>query len=166
MGTNSQLVVYTLGLGLVVTVLYLIARLARARLGLGAGTISMGSLKVVGKRQLEPRKSLYMVEIADRYVLVGTSDQSVSLIDHVTAEEFAAMTAPVQRPTRTFLPGRSTRPVATDDASSREQQFATLRESFGWMLDKARSRRAPLETGTIEHLTDSSVNDDAQAASA
>lgn len=93
--STLQLATPTLIMIGLVAVTWFLSRKAKKHFGLGQGTVAPTSLKVVGKRQLEQKKSLYVVEIADRYVLVGTSDNSVALIDHITAEEFAAMATPV-----------------------------------------------------------------------
>ena len=65
----------------------------RRKLGVGVGTLPPSSLPVVGRRNLDRNRALYVVRIADRYVLLGGSEQSVSLVDHITPEEFAAMCA-------------------------------------------------------------------------
>lgn len=78
----------------IVLAMYAAMRVLRSKLGIGAGTVGSDSLRIVGKRQLDPRKALYVVEVADRYILVGAAEQSLSLIDHITADEYAVMIAP------------------------------------------------------------------------
>lgn len=127
--------------------MYALSRIARKRLGVGAGTLPGSSLKVVGKRTLEPRKSLYVVEVGNRYILVGTGEHQVNLIDHITAEEYEAMAADdedASRP-RLRIARSNPQPTATLDeqleATGSEPQFATVGESFSHLLSKARSRR-------------------------
>lgn len=142
----------TLGLLGIVAFMYWMAHMARTRLGLGAGTVAPDSLRVVGKRVLEPRKALYVVEVADRYVLVGTAEGSVSLIDHISADEFARMTDPVAADADTDTaalaaaadsPARDAIAAATAGGDGDAQRFMTVGESFTFFLDKARtSRRA------------------------
>ena len=132
-------------LGMVLA-MYWLSRLARKRLGVGAGTLSGSSLKVVGKRTLEPRKSLYVVEIGNRYILVGTGEQSINLIDRISAEEYEQMVADetASDSPRLRIARSSTALEASDDeqlaATGSEPQFATVGESFSLLLAKARSR--------------------------
>ncbi|MBC7643998.1 MAG: FliO/MopB family protein [Thermoleophilia bacterium] len=158
-------------IGLVVVTWYL-SKMAKKKLGLGAGTVSPSQLKVVGKRILEPKKSLYVVEIGDRYVLVGTSENGVSLIDHITAEEFDGMSQKADAKvatTKTALARRfgiatkasdlDTDAEATNDCSATdadttdtpidEPRFATVGESFSMLLGKARSARAAKATTAV-----------------
>lgn len=127
----------TIGLLAIVAFMYWAARFARTRLGLGAGTVGPDALRVVGKRVLEPRKALYVVEIADRYVLVGTAENSVSMIDHITADEFRRMSAD-SGATVASLPAAAGADAGDDDTP---QRFMTVGESFAHFLDKARSSR-------------------------
>lgn len=155
---SSALTMTAVLLGLVIG-MYWLAAVARKRLGVGAGTVTSDALRVVGKRMLEPRKALYVVEIGDRYVLVGTAENSVSLIDHITADEFERMTDPAEfnaEPANPFarLAARR-RDAATDEGESEPpQRFATVGESFAQLLSRARARRtnsdAPIETPVPE----------------
>ncbi len=134
----------TLVLLIVVGAMYFAAGMARKRLGIGSGTLDHASLRVVGKRQLEARKSLYVIELGGRYVLVGTGESSVNLIDHITAEEYELMLGS----------GELDEDADNDDSDSDSpsgrrtlrtggsEQFATVGESFAWMLDKARAARS------------------------
>ena len=125
-----------------VLVMYWLSRMARKRLGMGSGTLPQSALKVVGKRTLEPRKSLYVVELGDRYILVGTGENQVNLIDHISADEFAAMATDAEQAPRLRV-ARNTSVVTDDDelaATGTEQRFATVGESFAHVLGKVRSR--------------------------
>lgn len=157
-----DLFVPTIGLALVVVLMYWGAAVARRRLGIGAGTVTPSALKVVGKRTLEPRKSLYIVEIADRYVLVGTAENSVAMLDHISADEFAQMVGEsddiTSRPRSTSMLRRFSRPTAVADpdgesatdadadtptpASADSQRFMTVGESFHHFLGKAANSRS------------------------
>lgn len=74
--------------------MYACIRFVRNRLGISSKTVAPDALKIVGKRNLDQRKQLYVVEVGERYLLVGTAENSISLIDHISAEEFAGMTNP------------------------------------------------------------------------
>lgn len=126
-----------------VLVMYGLSRMARKRLGMGAGTLPQSALKVVGKRTLEPRKSLYVVDLGGRYILVGTGENQVSLVDHITAEEFAAMAdepEPVPRPRLRVARNGAAETDADLAATGTDQRFATVGESFAHLLGKARNR--------------------------
>lgn len=131
--------------------MYWAARLARRRLGIGAGTIGPDALKVVGKRQLDPKKAIYVVEIGERYVLLGAAEGSVSMLDHVTPEEFASMlpeddgvAQKVRRLTSTAGSASDGEPgdEQRDSGDADAQQFMTPKESFRHLMAKARDARA------------------------
>jgi len=42
---------------------------------------------VLGRYSLEPKKSLYLVNIGKRYLVIGTADHGISLITEITKEE-------------------------------------------------------------------------------
>lgn len=42
---------------------------------------------VLGRYVLEPRKSLYLVNIGKRYLVIGTADHGINLITEITKEE-------------------------------------------------------------------------------
>jgi len=163
-----------------VAVTWYFSKLAKRKLGLGAGTVAPSQLKVVGKRILEPKKSLYVIEIGDRYVLVGTSENGVSLIDHITAEEFDGMSQKADAKVainKTALARRfgintntntAAASLATDteaaptadnaDAPIDEPRFATVGESFTMLLGKARTARAARATTAVSTTTDTNEN--------
>jgi flagellar biogenesis protein FliO len=154
----------------IIVAMWLMARFARSRLGIGAGTVTPGALKVVGRKQLEPRKSLYVVQIADRYILVGTGEQSVNLIDRISADEFALMSDEVEvaSPAKTFRTSPADEaeagdmdadadapaidsPVTPDQLASHlaeQQRFATVGESFSWLLNRAKTNRTAKKSET------------------
>ena len=135
-----------------------LARLARKRMGIGAGTISGDGLRVVGKRPLDQKTALYVIEIAGgRHILVGASaDGGVAKIDDISTEEYLSMAAdaPAARG-RLRVAGADSPELAADaneadDATepASQQRFATVGESFGMLLGKARdSRRGPKASG-------------------
>jgi flagellar biogenesis protein FliO len=147
LGAIAILVMMILGM-------YWMAGLARKRLGMGSGTLPVSALKVVGKRQLEARKALYVVELGDRYVLVGTGEHQVNFIDHISSDEYAAMLqtdeseATDSNTARLRLARRHTVDTSVElaatgtdtNAPTAEQRFATVGESFGHLLNKARGR--------------------------
>lgn len=152
----------TLVLAGMCVLMWWLARVARKRMGVGAGTVSTDALRVVGKRPLDQKNALYVIEIAGgRHILVGASaDGGVSKIDDITADEYAVMVAdepvaPRSRP-RLRVAGATEAgsTVATPDSSGDEaggtdphaveddQRFATVGESFGLLLGRARDARS------------------------
>jgi flagellar biogenesis protein FliO len=121
-----------------ILVLYAIVRMMRTRLGIGIGTVSAEALKIVGKRQLDQRKALYVVEVADRYILIGAAENSISLIDHIGADEFAAMADP---------------PKSEDDGEKSGINFSSL-------LQRAKSANALL----AEKRADAKANQEQASA--
>ena len=135
--------------------MWYLARLARKRMGVGAGTVSSNGLRVVGKRPLDQKSALYIVEIAGgRHILLGSSmDGSVTKLDDISPEEFAAM---VDEPKAAKAPKlRVASPVQRegddagedadadgDEAEAAQPQFATVGESFSHFLAKAKDARA------------------------
>lgn len=53
-------------------------------------------LDVVARVPLEPRRSLYVVEVAGKTLLVGTSEMGLSVLSELDAGEVKARTVPVQ----------------------------------------------------------------------
>jgi flagellar protein FliO/FliZ len=87
-------------LGLVCLAAWLIVRFG-ARRWVGARGGRSGVLDVVARVPLEPRRSLYVVEVAGKTLLVGTSEMGLSVLSELDREAFRAEMA--DRPaTRTF----------------------------------------------------------------
>lgn len=148
----------TLVLGGMCLLMWWLARLARKRMGVGAGTVSQDALRVVGKRPLDQKNALYVVEIAGgRHILVGASaDGGVSKIDDISSDEYATMVAD-EPPSRSRpklrvagSAGAAAAEPAVADGQDRvephevdeEQRFATVGESFGMLLGRARDARS------------------------
>ena len=133
----------TLALGGMCVVMWWLARLARKRMGIGAGTVSTG-LRVVGKRPLDQKHSLYVVEIAGgRHILVGTSmDGGISKVDDISAEEFAAMTKDEPRAVSPLKVASTDENSGEPHDAPDEPRFATVGESFSALLSKARDSRS------------------------
>ena len=151
----------TLALGGMCLLMWWLARLAKKRMGVGAGTVSQSGIRVVGKRPLDQKHALYVVEIAGgRHILVGTSmDGGISKVDDISADEYARMTADspaAPKPLRVASAASSDSSARTsadagdaddaaDDAAApaaEAQRFATVGESFNMLLGKARDARA------------------------
>jgi flagellar biogenesis protein FliO len=145
--------VATLALGGLCVLMWFLARLAKKRMGIGAGTVSSNGLRVVGKRPLDQKSALYVIEIAGgRHILVGSSiDGSVSKVDDISPEEYAAMSdepkAPKLRVAKSAVSSDDSEPAtdAHDDdedaAEAATPQFATVGQSFSHFLGKAKSAR-------------------------
>ena len=126
-----------------------LARLAKKRMGIGAGTVSSDGLRVVGKRPLDQKHSLYVVEIAGgRHILLGASlEGSVTKLDDISPEEFASMLdepkAPKLRVASTDDDGTRSDDGDVDAPHATDQPaFASVGESFSHFLGKARDARA------------------------
>lgn len=140
-------IIATLVLGGMCVLMWWLARLAKKRMGVGAGTVSASGLRVVGKRPLDQKSALYVVEIAGgRHILLGSSmDGSVTKLDDISPEEFAAMTAdePVAAKLRVASAVSSDESGdASDDGPGEKPQFASVGESFTHFLGKAKDARA------------------------
>jgi flagellar biogenesis protein FliO len=162
-------IVFTAILLVMVFAMYAAAGFARKRLGIGAGTVKGDALRIVGKRALDRSKALYVVEIGDRYVLLGTAENSVAMIDHITPEEFARMTetedgrdlasvSPLARLASIARPAAATDTAADGEeegegaaATAAPGEFMSVRQSFTYFMGKARSRRA---AGTADEIED------------
>lgn len=145
-------VIATLALAVMCLVMWFLARLARKRMGIGAGTVSAGALKVVGKRPLDQKSNLFIVEIAGgRHILLGAgADGTVTKLDDISPDEFAVMAqdaAPEPRRLRVAKGGIAPAvgaPRGQADGASDEDdapRFATVGESFQQLLGRARSAR-------------------------
>lgn len=143
----------TLALGGMCLLMWWLARLAKKRMGVGSGTVSQSGLRVVGKRPLDQKHALYVIEIAGgRHILVGTSmDGGISKVDDISAEEYARMvdepaTPKALRVASAVSSDESTDgdvpAAAADGETTAEPRFATVGESFHMLLGKARDARA------------------------
>jgi flagellar biogenesis protein FliO len=149
--------------------MWFLARVAKKRMGVGSGVVSTGALRVVGKKPLDQKSTLWVVEVGGRHLLLGSGhDGSVAKLDDISADEFAVMTeddAVSSRPklrlalakvatnggSSTSAKGEGTDALSTstdadapenDGESDDEQRFATVGESFNLLLGKARDARA------------------------
>lgn len=76
-----------LALAAVCLLAYVALRFGLKRLyGVGRGG-ERNILRVVERLPLDPRRSLYLVEVAGRYVLLGTSESGVSFLTEVDSEQ-------------------------------------------------------------------------------
>ena len=73
-----------LALGLVCGLAYLVFRIALPRLNAVRSANSM--VRVVDRVGLDPRKSLYVVEVAGRWLLIGASEAGVHLVSELDAK--------------------------------------------------------------------------------
>lgn len=73
-----------LALGLVCGLAYLVFRLVLPRLTTIRSANSM--VRVVDRVGLDPRKSLYVVEVAGRWLLIGASEAGVHLVSELDAQ--------------------------------------------------------------------------------
>lgn len=127
--------------------MWFLARLAKKRMGIGSGVITPGSLRIVGKRPLDQKSSLWVIEIAGgRHILIGSSEGGVAKLDDISAEEYALMldsdveAAAARRPKLRVAASDAN---ADDDGepTTDEQRFATVGETFTNLLGKAKEAR-------------------------
>ena len=141
----------TLVLGAMCGLMWFLARLARKRMGIGAGTVSSAGLRVVGKRPLDQKNALYVIEIAGgRHILIGSSTEGgIAKVDDLSPEEFAARTDDEPRAPKLRV-AKPKPPVDTGDVDGDtdgddagvKPQFATVGESFSHFLGKAKDARS------------------------
>jgi flagellar protein FliO/FliZ len=76
-------------LGIVVALIYLVLNVGLRRLiGLGAGGASRGGMvKVLERVPLEPRRSLYVVESAGEFFLIGAAEGGLTFLSKLDAAE-------------------------------------------------------------------------------
>jgi flagellar biosynthetic protein FliO len=95
---GEMLVGSLLVLGLVCLAAWLIVRFGTRRLWPARGA---GALEVLARMPLEPRRSLYVVEVGGKTLLVGTSEMGLAVLSELDG---AAVRADLARPaaTRSF----------------------------------------------------------------
>jgi flagellar biogenesis protein FliO len=91
-------------LGLVVAVIYLTLNVGARKL-LKLGPQSNALVKVVDRVPLEPKKSLYVLQVGGEFLLVGASEQGLALVSKLDAEGVQKALAEriAAQPTPTFL---------------------------------------------------------------
>jgi flagellar protein FliO/FliZ len=84
--------------------------------GRGVGK-AMGAIRVVARCPLEPRRSLYVVEVAGRCFLVGVGDGPMSMLAEVDASALPRARAPAPRFAEVLAQalGRAPRGAASQD---------------------------------------------------
>jgi flagellar protein FliO/FliZ len=93
-GYGEMIVGSLLVLGLVCIGAWLVVRFGARRLWAPVGR-GRGVLDVVARVPLEPRRSLYVVEVGGKTLLVGTSEMGLSVLSELDA---AAVRADLARP--------------------------------------------------------------------
>lgn len=79
-----MLIQTVVALGLVCGLAYLIFRVVLPRLAVGYGTSNM--VRIVDRIGLDTRKSLYVIEVAGKWMLVASSESGVQFIAELDAE--------------------------------------------------------------------------------
>lgn len=92
---GDLLITSLLVLGAVCVAGYVLVRLAGRFLATGR-TRGAHLLDVVARVPLEPRRSLYVVEVAGKTLLVGTSEMGLSVLTELDAGEVRARAVPAQ----------------------------------------------------------------------
>ena len=85
---GSSLAVSLLSLGLVCLLAYVGLRWLARRL-----PRSQSAMRVLARHQLEPRRSLYVVEVVGRYFLLGSAETGLSLVAELGAGEIGPLRA-------------------------------------------------------------------------
>jgi flagellar protein FliO/FliZ len=84
-GYGLYLLQTLLALGAVCVIAYVVLRWGAKRL-YGVGRQGQ-RLRLVERLPLEPRRSLYLVEVAGRVLLIGSSESGVTLVAEIEREE-------------------------------------------------------------------------------
>lgn len=102
---------------------FAIARLSNVRYGGGSGQ----TIKICERLQLDPRTSVYLVEVGDYRLLLGTGEKGVHLISRLAPTPESVATEPVPKSSSSFhdamervvspVRPESVRPVKDDDDS-------------------------------------------------
>jgi flagellar protein FliO/FliZ len=88
-GAYGELLVTSLVVLVGVCVLaYVVVRVARRWLGAPRG--AAGVLDVIARLPLEPRRSLYIVDVAGKALLVGTSEMGLTVLSELDREQVRA----------------------------------------------------------------------------
>jgi flagellar protein FliO/FliZ len=74
-------------LGIVCVAAILFLKYVMPRTGLMRAIQKGQYFTVLGRYQLEPRKSLYVVEVSGRYLVIGASDHGISLVTELTEDQ-------------------------------------------------------------------------------
>jgi flagellar biogenesis protein FliO len=127
-------------------------------------------LDVVARVPLEPRRSLYVVEVAGKTLLVGTSEMGLSVLSELDAAEVKSRVAPPQSfadlvrsawQRRRGLAAGGTKGAAQDSSNQPVDHEAAARESHA---EGNPTLRAAGTLGVTDHATRRAV--DAPAGSA
>jgi flagellar protein FliO/FliZ len=121
-GGYGELLATSLVVLVVVCVLaFVVVRLARKYLGAPRGSAA-GLLEVIARVPLEPRRSLYVVEVAGKALLVGTSEMGLTVLSELDREQVRAQPAAPRRGfvemVQAALARRRQRPPAADDGGA------------------------------------------------
>ena len=159
----SDAIIATLILAAMCVAMYLLARLAKRRMGIGSGVVAQNALRIVGKRPLDQKSALWVIEIAGgRHILLGSGvDGTVTKLDDITPEEYALMADEADAPAAarprlrlaksakpdTAYHGPITQAEAEAATDAAEQRFATVGESFTLLMNKARESRNKKASG-------------------
>jgi flagellar biogenesis protein FliO len=84
-GLGGSLALYFLSLGVVCLAAYGLLRWMGRR-GIGRGT---GVFKIVGRCVLEPRRTVYLIAVAERCFMVGVGDGAMTLLAELDAAAVA-----------------------------------------------------------------------------
>src|SRR5256885_7851839 len=90
---GDLLVTSLLALAAVCVVAYVLVRVAGRWLATGR-TRGAALMDVVARVPLEPRRSLYIVEVAGKALLVGTSEMGLSVLSELDREQVRARVVP------------------------------------------------------------------------
>ena len=74
-------------LGIVTVLAILILKYAVPHIGMVKRFQRGKYFRVRGRYVLEPRRSLYLIEVGGRYLVIGVADHGINLITEISAEE-------------------------------------------------------------------------------
>jgi flagellar protein FliO/FliZ len=92
-GYGDLLVTSLIVLGVVCVAAFVVIRIAGRLFATGRAR-GAGVLDIVARMPLEPRRSLYVVDVAGKTLLVGTSETGLALLSELDAEAVHARAVP------------------------------------------------------------------------
>ena len=88
MGTSGSYLIQTAAILLGVVALAVAVIYGARRMGIGSAG---GPLRLLGRLPLEPRRSVYLVQVGERVFVVGSSESGLAALGEMTADEVPAV---------------------------------------------------------------------------
>ncbi len=85
-GFLSQIITTIIALFIVILLIYIILKIVLPKI-YGAGQFRFGRIRIMESKRLEPRKNLHIIRIGEEEMLIGTSEQNISVLSRWEMEE-------------------------------------------------------------------------------